>query len=61
MLTEPLAVVEGYNSYFSCSRNRSGYSGKWGFLRDLKLVLVIEIRGKVFYLLFDEKIVTLDF
>ncbi|KAK2105248.1 DNA-(apurinic or apyrimidinic site) lyase 2 [Saguinus oedipus] len=26
-LTEPLAIVEGYNSYFSFSCNHSGYSG----------------------------------
>lgn len=32
VLTEPLAIIEGYNSYFSFSRNRSGYSGKWGLL-----------------------------
>lgn len=30
-LTEPLAIVEGYNSYFSFSRNRSGYSGNGAF------------------------------
>ncbi|XP_006748037.1 DNA-(apurinic or apyrimidinic site) lyase 2-like [Leptonychotes weddellii] len=35
VLTEPLAIIEGYNSYFSFSRNRSGYSGKWGFLGTL--------------------------
>lgn len=34
VLTEPLAVVEGYNSYFSCSRNRSGYSGVATFCKD---------------------------
>ncbi|KAB1253374.1 DNA- lyase 2 [Camelus dromedarius] len=34
-LTEPLAIIEGYNSYFSFSRNRSGYSGKCGFLGTL--------------------------
>ena len=28
MLDEPTAIVEGYNSYFSFSRKRSGYSGK---------------------------------
>ncbi|XP_060619280.2 DNA-(apurinic or apyrimidinic site) endonuclease 2 [Anolis sagrei] len=27
LLEEPLAVVEGYNAYFSFSRTRSGYSG----------------------------------
>ncbi|XP_053148688.1 DNA-(apurinic or apyrimidinic site) endonuclease 2 [Hemicordylus capensis] len=27
LLEEPLAIVEGYNSYFSFSRTRSGYSG----------------------------------
>lgn len=26
VLTEPLAITEGYNSYFSFSRSRSGYS-----------------------------------
>ena len=34
MLTEPLAVIEGYNSYFSFSRNRSGYSGIAAFCKD---------------------------
>lgn len=33
-LTEPLAVVEGYNSYFSFSRSRSGYSGVATFCKD---------------------------
>uniref|UniRef100_A0A2I3GP78 DNA-(apurinic or apyrimidinic site) endonuclease 2 n=1 Tax=Nomascus leucogenys TaxID=61853 RepID=A0A2I3GP78_NOMLE len=33
-LTEPLAIVEGYNSYFSFSRNRSGYSGVATFCKD---------------------------
>ena len=28
-LDEPTAIVEGYNSYFSFSRKRSGYSGTW--------------------------------
>ena len=28
MLDEQTAVVEGYNSYFSFSRKRSGYSGE---------------------------------
>lgn len=28
MLDEPTAIVEGYNSYFSFSKKRSGYSGK---------------------------------
>lgn len=41
VLTEPLAVVEGYNSYFSFSRSRSGYSGKWGLLGVFNLVLVM--------------------
>ncbi|XP_055480316.1 DNA-(apurinic or apyrimidinic site) endonuclease 2-like [Psammomys obesus] len=34
VLTEPLAIVEGYNSYFSFSRSRSGYSGVATFCRD---------------------------
>ncbi|XP_052055296.1 DNA-(apurinic or apyrimidinic site) endonuclease 2-like [Apodemus sylvaticus] len=33
-LPEPLAVVEGYNSYFSFSRSRSGYSGVATFCKD---------------------------
>lgn len=33
-LTEPLAIVEGYNSYFSFSRSRSGYSGVATFCKD---------------------------
>ncbi|XP_006219355.1 DNA-(apurinic or apyrimidinic site) endonuclease 2 [Vicugna pacos] len=33
-LTEPLAIIEGYNSYFSFSRNRSGYSGVATFCKD---------------------------
>uniref|UniRef100_A0A2K5QH73 DNA-(apurinic or apyrimidinic site) endonuclease n=1 Tax=Cebus imitator TaxID=2715852 RepID=A0A2K5QH73_CEBIM len=32
--TEPLAMVEGCNSYFSFSRNRSGYSGVATFCKD---------------------------
>ncbi|XP_055473871.1 DNA-(apurinic or apyrimidinic site) endonuclease 2 [Psammomys obesus] len=34
VLTEPLAIVEGYNSYFSFSRSRSGYSGVSTFCKD---------------------------
>ncbi|KAI5933261.1 DNA-(apurinic or apyrimidinic site) endonuclease 2 isoform X1 [Manis javanica] len=34
VLTEPLAITEGYNSYFSFSRNRSGYSGVATFCKD---------------------------
>ncbi|XP_015362027.1 DNA-(apurinic or apyrimidinic site) endonuclease 2 isoform X1 [Marmota marmota marmota] len=34
VLTEPLAIVEGYNSYFSFSRSRSGYSGVATFCKD---------------------------
>ncbi|XP_004873613.1 DNA-(apurinic or apyrimidinic site) lyase 2 isoform X1 [Heterocephalus glaber] len=34
VLTEPLAIVEGYNSYFSYSRSRSGYSGVATFCKD---------------------------
>ncbi|XP_008836988.1 DNA-(apurinic or apyrimidinic site) lyase 2 isoform X2 [Nannospalax galili] len=34
VLTEPLAIVEGYNSYFSFSRSRSGYSGVATFCTD---------------------------
>ncbi|XP_060081364.1 DNA-(apurinic or apyrimidinic site) endonuclease 2-like isoform X1 [Ylistrum balloti] len=33
-LDEPTAIVEGYNSYFSFSRKRSGYSGVANFCRD---------------------------
>ncbi|VDH99175.1 AP endonuclease 2 [Mytilus galloprovincialis] len=33
-LDEPTAIVEGYNSYFSFSRKRSGYSGVATFCRD---------------------------
>lgn len=29
MLDEPTAIVEGYNSYFSFSKKRSGYSGEF--------------------------------
>lgn len=29
MLDEATAVVEGYNSYFSFSKKKSGYSGKF--------------------------------
>ena len=28
MLDEPTAIVDGYESYFSFSRKRTGYSGK---------------------------------
>lgn len=34
MLTEPLAIIKGYNSYFSFSRSRSGYSGVATFCKD---------------------------
>lgn len=34
VLTEPLAIVEGYNSYFSFSRSRGGYSGVATFCKD---------------------------
>lgn len=34
VLTEPLAIIEGYNSYFSFSRHRSGYSGVATFCKD---------------------------
>ncbi|XP_032705804.1 DNA-(apurinic or apyrimidinic site) lyase 2 isoform X2 [Lontra canadensis] len=34
VLREPLAIIEGYNSYFSFSRNRSGYSGVATFCKD---------------------------
>ncbi|XP_053058340.1 DNA-(apurinic or apyrimidinic site) endonuclease 2 isoform X1 [Acinonyx jubatus] len=34
VLTEPLAITEGYNSYFSFSRSRSGYSGVATFCKD---------------------------
>ena len=32
MLDESTAIVDGYNSYFSFSKKRSGYSGKFDFL-----------------------------
>ncbi|ESP01136.1 hypothetical protein LOTGIDRAFT_200437 [Lottia gigantea] len=34
MLDEPSAIVEGYNSYFSFSRKRSGYSGVATFCKE---------------------------
>ncbi|KAL5014232.1 hypothetical protein ScPMuIL_008502 [Solemya velum] len=34
MLDEPTAIVEGYNSYFSFSRKKSGYSGVATFCKD---------------------------
>uniref|UniRef100_A0A6I8N6U4 exodeoxyribonuclease III n=1 Tax=Ornithorhynchus anatinus TaxID=9258 RepID=A0A6I8N6U4_ORNAN len=34
LLDEPTAIVEGYNSYFSFSRGRSGYSGVATFCKD---------------------------
>ncbi|XP_045164855.2 DNA-(apurinic or apyrimidinic site) endonuclease 2-like isoform X2 [Mercenaria mercenaria] len=34
MLDEPTAIVDGYNSYYSFSRKRSGYSGTANFCRD---------------------------
>ncbi|XP_038604227.1 DNA-(apurinic or apyrimidinic site) endonuclease 2 [Tachyglossus aculeatus] len=34
LLDEPTAIVEGYNSYFSFSRSRSGYSGVATFCKD---------------------------
>ncbi|XP_051020830.1 DNA-(apurinic or apyrimidinic site) endonuclease 2-like [Acomys russatus] len=42
VLTEPLAVVEGYNSYFSFSRNRSGYSGVATFCKDSVIPVAAE-------------------
>lgn len=34
MLDEPTAIVDGYNSYYSFSRKRSGYSGTANFCKD---------------------------
>ncbi|KAK0137134.1 DNA-(apurinic or apyrimidinic site) lyase 2 [Merluccius polli] len=34
LLDERTAVVEGYNSYFSFSRGRSGYSGVATYCKD---------------------------
>ncbi|XP_043944997.1 DNA-(apurinic or apyrimidinic site) endonuclease 2 [Protopterus annectens] len=34
LLDEPTAIVDGYNSYFSFSRGRSGYSGVATFCKD---------------------------
>ncbi|GCB81130.1 hypothetical protein scyTo_0022966, partial [Scyliorhinus torazame] len=34
LLDEPIAIVEGFNSYFSYSRGRNGYSGVATFCRD---------------------------
>ncbi|XP_069065472.1 DNA-(apurinic or apyrimidinic site) endonuclease 2 [Pleurodeles waltl] len=42
LLDEPTAVVEGYNSYFSFSRGRSGYSGVATFCRDSATPLAAE-------------------
>ncbi|XP_078520665.1 DNA-(apurinic or apyrimidinic site) endonuclease 2 [Lissotriton helveticus] len=42
LLEEPTAVVEGYNSYFSFSRGRSGYSGVATFCRDSATPLAAE-------------------
>lgn len=35
LLDERTAIVDGYNSYFSFSRGRSGYSGVLSFKSDL--------------------------
>ncbi|XP_037009610.2 DNA-(apurinic or apyrimidinic site) endonuclease 2 isoform X1 [Artibeus jamaicensis] len=42
VLTEPLAIIEGYNSYFSFSRNRSGYSGVATFCKDSAMPVAAE-------------------
>ncbi|XP_030049905.1 DNA-(apurinic or apyrimidinic site) endonuclease 2 [Microcaecilia unicolor] len=42
LLDEPTAIVEGYNSYFSFSRGRSGYSGVATFCRDSVTPLAAE-------------------
>ncbi|KAM4818291.1 DNA-(apurinic or apyrimidinic site) endonuclease 2 isoform 1-T3 [Thomomys bottae] len=42
VLTEPLAIVEGYNSYFSFSRSRSGYSGVATFCKDSAVPVAAE-------------------
>ncbi|XP_029463171.1 DNA-(apurinic or apyrimidinic site) lyase 2 isoform X2 [Rhinatrema bivittatum] len=42
LLDEPTAIVEGYNSYFSFSRGRSGYSGVATFCKDSVTPLAAE-------------------
>ncbi|XP_067408284.1 DNA-(apurinic or apyrimidinic site) endonuclease 2 [Emydura macquarii macquarii] len=42
LLAEPLAIVEGYNSYFSFCRTRSGYSGVATFCKDSATPLAAE-------------------
>ncbi|XP_069842412.1 DNA-(apurinic or apyrimidinic site) endonuclease 2 isoform X1 [Dendropsophus ebraccatus] len=42
LLEEPVAIVEGYNSYFSFSRVRSGYSGVATFCRSCTTPLAAE-------------------
>nr|XP_033777165.1 DNA-(apurinic or apyrimidinic site) lyase 2 isoform X2 [Geotrypetes seraphini]XP_033777174.1 DNA-(apurinic or apyrimidinic site) lyase 2 isoform X2 [Geotrypetes seraphini]XP_033777182.1 DNA-(apurinic or apyrimidinic site) lyase 2 isoform X2 [Geotrypetes seraphini] len=42
LLDEPNAIVDGYNSYFSFSRGRSGYSGVATFCRDSVMPLAAE-------------------
>nr|XP_032626023.1 LOW QUALITY PROTEIN: DNA-(apurinic or apyrimidinic site) lyase 2 [Chelonoidis abingdonii] len=42
LLTEPLAMVDGYNSYFSFCRTRSGYSGVATFCKDSATPLAAE-------------------
>ncbi|XP_044856321.1 DNA-(apurinic or apyrimidinic site) endonuclease 2 [Mauremys mutica] len=42
LLAEPLAMVDGYNSYFSFCRTRSGYSGVATFCKDSATPLAAE-------------------
>ncbi|KAG8554509.1 hypothetical protein GDO81_003813 [Engystomops pustulosus] len=42
LLEEPVAIVEGYNSYFSFSRVRSGYSGVATFCKNRTIPLAAE-------------------
>ncbi|CAM2109977.1 unnamed protein product [Caretta caretta] len=42
LLEEPLAMVDGYNSYFSFCRTRSGYSGVATFCKDSATPLAAE-------------------
>ncbi|CAI9591970.1 unnamed protein product [Staurois parvus] len=42
LLDEPTAIIEGYNSYFSFSRGRSGYSGVATFCKNSAIPLAAE-------------------
>ncbi|KAM5145407.1 DNA-(apurinic or apyrimidinic site) endonuclease 2 [Mantella aurantiaca] len=49
LLDEPTAIIEGYNSYFSFSRVRSGYSGVATFCKNSAIPLAAEegISGQI--------------